>query len=63
LQNALSSRVVIEQAKGVVSFTNGVSVDKAFDVIRGYARANRLGLGEVAQRLVDGTLRIEAEPS
>jgi transcriptional regulator with GAF, ATPase, and Fis domain len=58
LQNALNSRVVIEQAKGVVSFTRGVSVDAAFDVIRSYARANRLGLGVVAQQLVNGSLHI-----
>ena len=61
LQNALSSRVVIEQAKGVVSLTRGVTVDGAFDVIRSYARSHRLGLGEVAQRLVDGRLRIEPD--
>jgi len=61
LQNALNSRVVIEQAKGVVSFTRGVSVDAAFDVIRSYARSHRLGLGEVAQQLVDGRLRIEPD--
>jgi AmiR/NasT family two-component response regulator len=61
LQNALNSRVVIEQAKGVVSFTRGVSVDDAFDVIRSYARSHRLGLGEVAQQLVDGRLRIEPD--
>ncbi len=61
LQNALNSRVVIEQAKGVVSFTRGVTVDDAFDVIRSYARSHRLGLGDVAQQLVDGTLRIEPD--
>jgi len=52
LQLALNSRVVIEQAKGVVSFTNGVPVDEAFDLIRGYARRHRLPLSDVAGRLV-----------
>jgi GAF domain-containing protein len=61
LQNALNSRVVIEQAKGVVSFTRGVGVEQAFSIIRAYARSNRLGLSDVAQMLVDGTLRIDAE--
>jgi transcriptional regulator with GAF, ATPase, and Fis domain len=63
LQNALSSRVIIEQAKGVISFTRGVSVDAAFDIIRSYARSNRLGLSEVAEQLVDGRLRIEPDPA
>jgi transcriptional regulator with GAF, ATPase, and Fis domain len=61
LQNALNSRIVIEQAKGVVSFTRGVTVDEAFDVIRSYARSHRLGLGEVAQQLVDGRLHIDSD--
>lgn len=63
LQNALNSRIIIEQAKGVVSFTLGVSVDGAFDAIRSHARSNRLGLGEVAEQLVDGRLRIGPDPA
>lgn len=62
LQGALNSRVVIEQAKGVVSFTRGVSVDEAFDIIRAYARSNRLGISEVADKLVLGELRIGPDP-
>ncbi len=63
LQNALNSRVIIEQAKGVVSFTRGVSVDEAFDAIRSYARSNRMGLSEVAEQLVTGRLRIGPDAS
>jgi transcriptional regulator with GAF, ATPase, and Fis domain len=63
LQGALNSRIVIEQAKGVIAFTRGVSVDAAFDFIRSYARSNRLGLSEVAEQLVDGRLHIEADPA
>jgi GAF domain-containing protein len=58
LQAALSSRVVIEQAKGVIAHTKGVPIDEAFDLIRSYARANRLGLSEVAARLVDRSLTL-----
>ena len=58
LRTALNSRIVIEQAKGVVAHTQGVSIDRAFDLIRGYARANRLGLSEVAARLVDRSLTL-----
>lgn len=56
LQRALNTRVVIEQAKGVLAHTHGVSTEQAFDLLRGYARSNRLGLHDVAQRLVGRTL-------
>jgi len=61
LQSALNSRVVIEQAKGVVSYTNDVPIDEAFRLIRGYARAHRLPLSDVAARLVRRELRIPDE--
>lgn len=56
LQLALDSRVVIEQAKGVLAQTHSVSPEEAFGMLRGYARANRLLLAEVAQQLVRRTL-------
>ena len=62
LQQALQSRIVIEQAKGVVSFTNAVPIDDAFQIIRSYARRNQLPLSSVAARLVDRELRI-ADPT
>lgn len=52
LQHALNSRVVIEQAKGVVSHTKGVPIDDAFDLIRSYARSHGEHLGDVALRIV-----------
>ena len=52
LQGALRSRIVIEQAKGVVAQLRGVSVDEAFGVIRAYARANNRRLTDVAQAIV-----------
>jgi transcriptional regulator with GAF, ATPase, and Fis domain len=56
LQRALNTRVVIEQAKGVLAHTHGVSTEEAFDLLRGYGRSNRLGLHDVAQQLVGRTL-------
>jgi GAF domain-containing protein len=58
LQSALNSRVVIEQAKGVVSHTRGVSIDEAFTLIREHARSHGTGLSVVAAHIVDRTLRL-----
>jgi GAF domain-containing protein len=60
LQGALSSRIVIEQAKGVVAFTRGVTIEEAFELIRRYARSHRIGISQVAARIVDRSLRLEA---
>lgn len=62
LQTALNSRVLIEQAKGVVSFTAGVPVHEAFTLIRAYARGRGLHLSDVAARLVSRELRLDPEP-
>jgi GAF domain-containing protein len=56
LTAALSSRIVIEQAKGVISERAGVPLAEAFSRLRGYARNRNLRLTDVAQAAVDGTL-------
>lgn len=61
LQSALSSRIVIEQAKGVVAHHAGVTIDESFEIIRAYARSHRLGIGDVAARLVARTLILTAD--
>lgn len=58
LTNALSSRVLIEQAKGVIAHSRGVSMEEAFTLLRNHARSNRVMLSQVAQGLVDQTLVI-----
>ncbi len=63
LQVALNSRVIIEQAKGVLAQHLGVPMDAAFDRLRSYARNNNLRLAEVARRCVDGELNLDAAPS
>jgi GAF domain-containing protein len=56
LQGALSSRVVIEQAKGVLAERASISLDSAFGRLRAYARTNNRRLSEVAGELIDGRL-------
>lgn len=58
LQQALSTRIIIEQAKGVVAETEKLSMDEAFARIRGHARANQTPLSVVAQQLVAGKIRL-----
>lgn len=56
LNHALSSRIAIEQAKGVVAARTEVGMDDAFATMRKYARSNNLKLREVAEELIAGTL-------
>lgn len=56
LQSALNSRVIIEQAKGVVSHVRGVPIDQAFDLIREYARSHSIGLSALAAQIVARTV-------
>jgi transcriptional regulator with GAF, ATPase, and Fis domain len=56
LQTALTSRVIIEQAKGVLAHHGGVTMDIAFDRLRGYARSRHSRLTEVARGLVEHEL-------
>ena len=52
LQAALTSRVVIEQAKGVLAQQGGLDMPDAFRVLRRYARDHDLGLTDLAQQVV-----------
>lgn len=56
LQSALNSRVIIEQAKGVLTQRGSLSMDGAFDRLRGYARSRNLRLSEVARQVVETDL-------
>jgi GAF domain-containing protein len=59
LQSALNSRVIIEQAKGVLAEGGSLDMDAAFAKLRGYARGNNLRLGEVARGVVEGKIDTE----
>ncbi|GAB2454556.1 GAF and ANTAR domain-containing protein [Conyzicola lurida] len=58
LKIALESRVLIEQAKGIVAGGRKIPVDDAFELLRSYARANQAKLHEVAQLVVDHRLTL-----
>ena len=49
LQGALNSRIVIEQAKGALAQRESISIEAAFELLRGQARSTRRTLLEVAQ--------------
>lgn len=57
LQRALDSRVVIEQAKGVMAEAHGVPPDVAFERLRRWARGHNQPLRAVARRVVEEGLR------
>ncbi len=52
LQLALDSRVVIEQAKGILAERYTVTTADAFAVLRRAARSNRIRIHELAQQVV-----------
>ncbi|HKT05319.1 MAG TPA: GAF and ANTAR domain-containing protein [Rugosimonospora sp.] len=58
LQNALNSRILIEQAKGVLAERLHVDMADAFTLLRGAARRTNRRLSELAQAVIDGTEQI-----
>jgi transcriptional regulator with GAF, ATPase, and Fis domain len=60
LQTALNSRVVIEQAKGVLSAYGRVDMDRAFAALRGYARSHNLRLSDLAFTVASGGADLKA---
>jgi GAF domain-containing protein len=58
LQGALNSRVLIEQAKGVLAERSGLQVDQAFTRMRAHARRTGRSLQVVAGEVVAGSARL-----
>lgn len=52
LQAALTSRITVEQAKGVLAERGHLDMDGAFAKLRAYCRNNRLKLGRVSAQIV-----------
>lgn len=58
LQHALDSRVVIEQAKGVLAQQRGLDMEDAFHLLRDSARLRNLRLDDLAHRVVARTVEL-----
>lgn len=58
LQQALDSRIVIEQAKGMIAARESVSVQEAFIRLRRHARTHGSALREVARAVVERGLPV-----
>lgn len=58
LQHALNSRIMIEQAKGVLAERLHLTIDEAFALIRSYARDHDLKLADTARSITQGELHI-----
>jgi hypothetical protein len=54
LEQALQSRVAIEQAKGVLAERYGLELDDAFELIRKTARSNRMKLHDLVKHVKPG---------
>lgn len=52
LQHALDSRIVIEQAKGMVAARLGLSLGEAFGLLRDHSRQHNERLAEVAAKVI-----------
>ncbi|MHB1235644.1 MAG: ANTAR domain-containing protein, partial [Microbacteriaceae bacterium] len=63
LQRALDSRILIEQAKGVLSQTGSMDMGEAFAALRAYARNHNLSLRSVAEGVTDRSIDILGVPS
>lgn len=60
LQRAIDSRVVIEQAKGVIAASADVDMERAFELLRDYADRSGSKLHAVARNVVERSLDVAA---
>lgn len=61
LQTALNTRVIIEQAKGMLAAHSGtLTPEETFHALRGYARRHHHRLTDLALKVIEGTADIEA---
>lgn len=63
LQTALNSRIVVEQAKGIIAERTGLDTDAAFTLMRTTARSRQRRLAEFARDIVQGIEDLGMQPS
>jgi AmiR/NasT family two-component response regulator len=56
LQQALNTRLILEQAKGVIAVKREITVDDAFQILRKYARDHSARIHDVSRAVVRGDL-------
>lgn len=66
LADALTARIVIEQAKGIVAERQDVDMEHAFRLLRNFARTSGMHLADLCRHLVDGqvdarTIRVPSD--
>jgi len=59
LQHALDSRVLIEQAKGVIAERHGITMEEAFETLRAHARNQGAKVHQVAADVLTGRQNVE----
>ncbi|MGW7262210.1 ANTAR domain-containing protein [Streptomyces sp. NPDC054842] len=55
---ALHSRIIIEQAKGILAERHQITVDEAFEVLRRYARSHQAKMLVICKEIIDGELTL-----
>ncbi|MFD7708224.1 ANTAR domain-containing protein [Streptomyces sp. NPDC059785] len=63
LEIALDSRIVIEQAKGVLASRQNISVEEAFVRLRSHARSRRQKLSDLADQVARGEIPGPLDPA
>lgn len=58
LQHALDSRIVIEQAKGIIAHSNNVDIESAWNILRHRARSHQARVSDIAQAIVEGLITL-----
>jgi GAF domain-containing protein len=61
LEHALESRVVVEQAKGILAERLGIDPEMAFTRLRRHGRQHGLHLAELARQVVEGSFTLDEE--
>jgi response regulator NasT len=60
LQGAFGRRATIEQAKGILMARNGITADRAFDMLRSHSQTHGRKLVDVAEAIVESHLLLSA---